>query len=96
MEGRVVGHEHDDAGGGELGGPPDGARTELLLHATRSLVAGAPPLPWDCGVFITAGGVIAAGWTGDDNVLLVSHDGYSVSAPDGKRLAREVVRVAGL
>jgi hypothetical protein len=33
--------------------------------------------------------VIAAGWTDDEKVLLVSHDGYSVCAPDGQRVARD-------
>jgi len=60
-----------------------------LLHAARALVPCAPPKPWSRSAFIIAGGVVAAGWTEDENVILVSHDGYSVCAPDGQRLARD-------
>lgn len=60
-----------------------------VLHEALSLQPGAPPGPWHDMAFISAGGLIAAGWTQDEHVLLVSHDGYSVSAPDGQRLARD-------
>lgn len=48
------------------------------------------PAPWTLSAYIHAGGVIAAGWDSQENVILVSHDGYSVCDPrTGERLIRD-------
>lgn len=64
------------------------AHENEVLHEAMSLVQSAPPSPWRQVAFIAAGGVIAAGWTEDESILLVSHDGYSLTAADGRRLLR--------
>ena len=43
--------------------------------------AGLPPLPWHNRIVISAAGVLAAGWTRNDRLLLISADGYSISNP---------------
>jgi hypothetical protein len=60
-----------------------------LVRAARSLAPSDPPKPWRQAAFIGAGGVTTAGWTAEENVLLLSADGYSVTAPSGERLARD-------
>ena len=63
--------------------------TEILAQA-RSLVAGDPPKPWRRSVIVDAAGVQVGGWTKDDQVLVISVDGYSVTAADtGRRLVRD-------
>lgn len=62
---------------------------EEIRAAALRLVPEPAPEPWREGAFIHAGGVAAAGWTADENVLLVSHDGYSVTTPSGSRLSRD-------
>src|SRR5262245_58853333 len=53
---------------------PQQLRAEAL-----ALVLGNPPAPWSAGVYVYADEVIAAGWDAAERVLLVSHDGYSLS-----------------
>ena len=60
----------------------------LLREEALSLPVGPPP-PWTHECYIHAGGVIAAGWSAAEHVLLVSADGYSITHPDtGERLER--------
>src|SRR5260221_8887881 len=67
-----------------------------LRAEALALVPGTPPAPWSAGVYLHAGGVIAAGWDAAEHVLLVSHDGYSLSDPHtGERLVRVRDRQAG-
>jgi len=62
---------------------------QSLRNAALELKPSPPPEPWHESAFIHAGGVFAGGWTQEENVLLVSFDGYSVSTPDGARLTRD-------
>jgi hypothetical protein len=67
-------------------------RTEherTILREALSLKESDPPPPWRREAFIAGGGVIAAGWDIDENVLLVSHSGYSITTPSGSRVARD-------
>jgi hypothetical protein len=50
--------------------------SEVLLNYVSD-----PSLPWKNRVVISAAGIIASGWTNDNNVFLFSSDGYSVSDP---------------
>jgi hypothetical protein len=59
-----------------------------IREMVLSLEPTAPPEPWRQHAFIAAGGVVAAGWTDDEKILLVSHDGYSLNATDGQRVER--------
>lgn len=40
-----------------------------------------PSLPWKNRIVISASGVIASGWTNDDEVFLISSTGYTVANP---------------
>lgn len=51
------------------------AKDNLFEHMTE------PKKPWGNRVVIRAAGIIAAGWTSDNKVFLLSSDGYSVSHP---------------
>src|SRR5260221_2037802 len=75
---------------------------DLTPHARRlraealALVPGDPPAPWSAGVYLHAGGVFATGWDIAERVLLVSHDGYSLSDPrTSERLMRNRDPAAG-
>ena len=59
-----------------------------ILREALALEESEPPPPWALGAFIPGGGVIAAGWDLDENVLLVSHSGYSITTPSGERVTR--------
>ncbi|MEK5231938.1 hypothetical protein MHB42_09205 [Lysinibacillus sp. FSL K6-0232] len=61
-----------------------------LLAKAQSLNCTKPPSPWVYETIIPAAGVFACGWDQDENVVLISGSGYSVTAPiTGKRLDRE-------
>lgn len=70
-------------------------KLEMEEHRRRlrgqalALPPGDPPDPWSPGHYLHAGGVIAAGWDANENILLVSHDGYSLTdARTERRLLR--------
>jgi hypothetical protein len=57
------------------------------LAQARALNEKEPPLPWRRIAVIQAAGVFAGGWTQEENFVLISHDGYSVtSSRTGERL----------
>ncbi len=61
-----------------------------LLEQARAIVPGPPPPPWETGVAVFAGGALAAGWTHDEHIVVISTNGYSVSNPaTGERLVRD-------
>ncbi len=63
---------------------------EALLARARALVPAPPPLPWKRAVPFFTGGIVAAGWDNADHVVLISHEGYSVTDPlTGDRLVRD-------
>jgi hypothetical protein len=67
-----------------------------LRAEALALVPGDPPTSWSAGVHLHAGGVIASGWDIAERVLLVSHDGYSLSDPrTSERLLRDRDPAAG-
>jgi hypothetical protein len=69
-------------------GPLDALERAQLKRA-RTLVPGAPPAPWNTQAVISAAWVLAAGWDDEENIVLISNDGYSVSAArTGERLIR--------
>lgn len=46
--------------------------------------------PWAKTSYIHAGGIIAAGWDFEEHILLISHDGYSLSESlSGSRILRD-------
>lgn len=47
-----------------------------------------PPAPWRRAAFLAGGALIAAGWTEQEHILLVSRDGHCVATPAGVRLPR--------
>ncbi len=60
-----------------------------LLDRARQLVPHPLPSPWSRRTNIPASGIVAGGWNMDEQVLLVSADGYSLTDPhSGKQLAR--------
>jgi hypothetical protein len=60
-----------------------------LLNQARALKPNDPPKPWGNRVIVSAAGVLAAGWDKAENILLISMDGYSLSAASsGERIAR--------
>ena len=62
---------------------------ELLANA-QSLICTKPPIPWAYETSITANGVLACGWDHEENIVLISGSGYSVTEPiTGRRLHRE-------
>jgi hypothetical protein len=61
-----------------------------MLQAARSLEAGSAPPPWVGPTVIPGAGITAGGWDADENVLLISPDGYSLTEPmSGTRLGRD-------
>jgi hypothetical protein len=60
-----------------------------VLREALSVEEGEPPLPWRREALIFAGGVIAAGWTREENILLVSHSGFGIFTPSGAQLQRD-------
>jgi hypothetical protein len=57
------------------------------LQWARSIIPGEPPLPWKRGAVVRAAGVFAGGWDKQENFLLISWDGYSLTHPvSGERL----------
>ncbi|MFE3574446.1 hypothetical protein [Lysinibacillus sp. NPDC059133] len=49
-----------------------------------------PPSPWGHETVIPASGVIACGWDQDENVVLISGSGYSMTEPiTGSRIHRD-------
>src|SRR5579862_7661418 len=69
--------------------PRDAADRRVLVRA-QALVPGDPPPPWRCSAVIPAAGGYAAGWDEEENVVLISADGYSVTtAQAGERLVRD-------
>src|SRR5918994_1549205 len=69
---------------------PLSSHEEEYLAGVRALVPGDPPAPWRRAAAVSAAGVLVGGWTADEHVLVVSHDGYSVTDPlGGERLIRD-------
>lgn len=69
--------------------PRDAADRRVLAHS-RALIPGDPPSPWRWSAVIPASGGYAAGWDAEENVVLISADGYSVTtAHAGERLLRD-------
>lgn len=67
-----------------------------LRELALALPSIEPPAPWSPGRYLHAGGVIAAGWDAHENILLVSHDGYSLTdARTERRLLRNRSSTAG-
>jgi hypothetical protein len=60
-----------------------------ILRDALSLEESSPPHPWRRAAFLAGGGLIAAGWDMAENVLLVSHSGFSVATPSGLQLVRD-------
>ncbi len=62
-----------------------------LLEKARSLHPDKPPPPWDTRIVVAGGGIIAAGWDSQENVLLISFGGgiSLTEARTGKRLMRD-------
>lgn len=58
-----------------------------VLTRARQLIPTEPPEPWRYVKAIEAPPLIAAGWTPDEKLVLISWDGYSITIPDsGERL----------
>lgn len=63
---------------------------QSILEQAREMKSGDPPEPWSNGICIPAAGVLACGWDGNENTILISHDGYSINeTKTGKRLHRD-------
>ncbi|MEB7454556.1 hypothetical protein ACP3VS_20835 [Lysinibacillus sp. VIII_CA] len=61
-----------------------------LLAKAQSLKTTKPPSPWEHETVIAANGVLACGWDQDENIILISGSGFSVTEPiTGLRLHRE-------
>jgi hypothetical protein len=61
----------------------------VLLERARAMVADEPPRPWGNRITLSAAGVVAGGWDDSESVVLISHEGYSISNPrSGLRLVR--------
>ncbi|WP_347723181.1 hypothetical protein [Lysinibacillus capsici] len=61
-----------------------------LLANAQSLICTKPPIPWAYETSIAANGVLACGWDHEENIVLISGSGYSVTEPiTGRRLHRE-------
>lgn len=52
-----------------------------LLAKAQSLKATKPPSPWEHETIIPANGVLACGWDQDENIILISGSGYSITEP---------------
>lgn len=61
-----------------------------LLAKAQALKGTKPPSPWIHETIVPANGVLACGWDPDENIVLISGSGYSVTEPiTGRRLTRE-------
>lgn len=61
-----------------------------LLAKAQALKGTKPPSPWIHETIVLANGVLACGWDPDENIVLISGSGYSVTEPiTGRRLTRE-------
>src|SRR5438132_5674509 len=68
---------------------------ETLLVQARALVPGPPPPPWRAALPFLVDGFVAGSWDSADHIVLITHDGYSVTDPlTGECLVRN--RDAGL
>jgi hypothetical protein len=52
-----------------------------LLKVIRKLSPQQPLPPWKSLIVIPGAGIISAGWTAENNVLLVSHSKYTITNP---------------
>lgn len=69
--------------------PLNDYQEQILLQA-REMRADEPPAPWGKRIVIPAAGVFAGGWDKENNLVLLSGEGYSVSDPlNGHRLIRD-------
>ncbi|MFJ8103088.1 hypothetical protein [Lysinibacillus sp. NPDC096212] len=60
-----------------------------LLKKAQSMELTKPSSPWGHETVIPASGVIACGWDQDENVVLISGSGYSMTEPiTGSRIHR--------
>lgn len=60
-----------------------------ILKQARAMKPGEPPHPWGNRLIVPAAGVLAGGWDKNDNIILISSDGYSLTNPaSGERLIR--------
>ncbi|KPN94302.1 hypothetical protein [Lysinibacillus sp. ZYM-1] len=60
-----------------------------LLAKAQSMACTKPPRPWEYETVIPTNGVLACGWDQDENIVLISGSGYSVTEPiTGRRLQR--------
>lgn len=50
-----------------------------LLHQAQAKEPAKPPLPWTDEVIIPAAGCIACGWDAEENLVLISSSGYSIT-----------------
>lgn len=72
--------------------PPSqfGPYQQRLLAQARTLASAPPPPPWGAPVIIPGAGIVANGWDAHEDVLLISHEGYSLTAATtGRRLLRD-------
>lgn len=61
---------------------------QLLLKA-RGIKPSVPPHPWGNMIVISAAGVVAGGWTKEENYVVISSNGYSINnATSGERIER--------
>lgn len=61
-----------------------------LLHQAQAKEPTKPPHPWRHEVIIPAAGCIACGWDADENLVLISSNGYSITqAESGTLIHRE-------
>ncbi|KOP67460.1 hypothetical protein AMS62_21095 [Bacillus sp. FJAT-18019] len=61
-----------------------------LLHQAQAKEPAKPPHPWIHEVIIPAGGCIACGWDAEENLVLISSSGYSITQPlTGNRIYRD-------
>jgi hypothetical protein len=68
---------------------PVTAYQRQLRAEALAMVPSPPPAPWHALVAIFAGGLIAVGWDQAEQLVLISHDGYSLQTPAGERLVRD-------
>ncbi|MVO99924.1 hypothetical protein [Paenibacillus lutrae] len=61
-----------------------------LLGKAQNMQQTVPPEPWIYEVIVPASGVTACGWDEDENLVLISGSGYSITqAITGKRIHRD-------
>ncbi|SFF09022.1 hypothetical protein SAMN04487969_113150 [Paenibacillus algorifonticola] len=62
--------------------PPQEIRTKFevdLLYKAQSMKPAKPPHPWETEVIIPAAGCMACGWNSDEDLVLISSSGYSIT-----------------